>query len=107
MTVHGDKLVKEESLNAFQFQCPNEECGKKFLDNAKLKRHMLVHTVSLNFNSERVRNLIIVTFVVKSSHWTLTSKPTSEYTLERNPSPATSRVVTNVSTRSRTCMLTC
>ena len=33
-TVHGDKL----------FQCPHKDCGKRFLDNAKLKRHMLVHT---------------------------------------------------------------
>jgi len=25
--------------------CPVEGCGKKFLDNSKLKRHQLVHTV--------------------------------------------------------------
>jgi len=34
MTVHGDKL----------FQCTLNGCNKRFLDNAKLKRHMLVHT---------------------------------------------------------------
>ena len=31
---HGEK----------QFPCPYEGCGKYFLDNSKLKRHMLVHT---------------------------------------------------------------
>ena len=27
-----------------QHICPVVECGKRFLDNSKLKRHMLVHT---------------------------------------------------------------
>eukprot|EP00826_Nyctotherus_ovalis_P001420 TRINITY_DN1021_c0_g1_i9.p3 TRINITY_DN1021_c0_g1~~TRINITY_DN1021_c0_g1_i9.p3 ORF type:complete len:114 (+),score=37.43 TRINITY_DN1021_c0_g1_i9:485-826(+) len=27
-----------------QHICPLAECGKRFLDNSKLKRHMLVHT---------------------------------------------------------------
>lgn len=27
-----------------QHTCPVAECGKRFLDNSKLKRHMLVHT---------------------------------------------------------------
>ena len=31
---HGEK----------QYTCPVDECGKRFLDNSKLKRHMLVHT---------------------------------------------------------------
>jgi len=34
---HGDK----------QFICRERGCGKRFLDNSKLKRHQLVHTVSL------------------------------------------------------------
>ena len=71
MTVHGDKLVSSHatgrgalksraqfppthstpihnthSQSFGQFQCTYEACEKRFLDNAKLKRHMLVHTVS-------------------------------------------------------------
>ena len=34
MTTHNEKL----------FYCTNPNCGKKFLDNSKLRRHMLVHT---------------------------------------------------------------
>lgn len=34
MMTHGER----------QYLCPVEGCGKRFLDNSKLKRHMLVHT---------------------------------------------------------------
>ncbi len=34
LVTHGERL----------YRCPQEGCGKKFLDNSKLKRHQLVHT---------------------------------------------------------------
>ena len=42
MTTHGERL----------FECPVEGCNKRFLDNSKLKRHMLVHSV-LNNQGEK------------------------------------------------------
>lgn len=42
LITHGEK----------QFICQAEGCGKKFLDNSKLKRHMLVHTGAKAYKCE-------------------------------------------------------
>mmetsp|Transcript_10716 Transcript_10716/g.10746 ORF Transcript_10716/g.10746 Transcript_10716/m.10746 type:complete len:238 (-) Transcript_10716:35-748(-) len=35
-----------------QYICPVETCGRQFMDNSKLNRHMLVHTGEKNFKCE-------------------------------------------------------
>jgi hypothetical protein len=57
---HGERM----------YICKVPGCGKKFLDNSKLKRHQLVHTVKLaNLNDYyRVKNLTNVIYAAKDSH---------------------------------------
>lgn len=44
-TSKGLSLSKKSgSGDQRQFVCPEKGCGKKFLDNSKLKRHLLVHS---------------------------------------------------------------
>lgn len=42
MMTHGER----------QYICPVDGCGKRFLDNSKLKRHQLVHTGEKPFKCE-------------------------------------------------------
>lgn len=42
----GDaEIPKKQASGPRQYLCEVEGCGKRFLDNSKLRRHMLVHTV--------------------------------------------------------------
>ena len=64
---HGERM----------YICKVPSCGKKFLDNSKLKRHQLVHTVrNLPYKETiRAKNHLSVTFVARDSLLTLTFEP--------------------------------
>ena len=64
---------KHMRLHRKDFECEYDHCSKKFCDLPKLKRHYLVHTVSLQVvNLNREKNHLNVNSVKRNSHSTST-----------------------------------
>jgi hypothetical protein len=72
---HGERM----------YICKVPSCGKKFLDNSKLKRHQLVHTVSSHLmNCYREKNLTNAINVGNASPWISTLELILEHIQEKS-----------------------